>query len=380
MSIGLYLHIPFCRQKCLYCDFPSYAGCEHLYPDYATALCREIDGKGGIFSCESVDTLYIGGGTPTLLSKLQMYDIIDGLYKRWNISDSAEFSMEANPGTVDLAKLSWLRSLGINRISFGIQSFNDRLLQNLGRIHLSQEALEAVTLAQQAGFDNINVDLMSGLPEQTPDDWAATLASAAGLGVQHISAYGLKIEEETPFFHMLEQHCLLLPSDEDDEAMYDLTAAYLPQHGFSRYEISNYAVPGRECLHNLKYWHYQPYVGLGAGAHSFTQGKRIANTANVADYIAKINRGDTPVVTVECLEQADAMAEFVFLALRTTQGVSFSDFKANFGVDFLRQFAGPVAELVQKGMLVMDKERAFLTSQGMKFGNAAFLAFLPDKA
>lgn len=380
MSIGLYIHIPFCQRKCSYCDFPSYAGYEHLYQDYITALCREIAGRGGMFSCEQVDTLYIGGGTPTLLSKPQIFAIVNCLSQHWRISDSAEFSMEANPGTVDLDKLSFLRSMGINRISFGVQSFSDELLQKLGRVHSSREAIEVVLLAQQAGFDNINVDLMSGLPGQTPDDWLATLARASQLGIQHISAYGLKIEEGTPFFHLHKQCRLVLPTDEEDETMYDLTVEYLPRHGFARYEISNYALPGRECLHNLKYWHYKPYIGMGAGAHSFEQGKRTANTANVADYIAKISQGDTPAISEEYINKADSMAEFVFLALRTTQGVWFSDFESHFGIDFREHFVGPAAELSKSGLLLMDQERAFLTPQGMKFGNAAFLAFLPDKA
>lgn len=379
MSIGLYIHIPFCRRKCAYCDFPSYAGCEHLYQDYTAALCREIAGKGGIFSQECVDTLYIGGGTPTLLPKSQLLNIVNCLSRHWNIAGSVEFSIEANPGMVDLDKLSFLRGLGINRVSFGIQSFSDALLRKLGRLHTAREAREAVEFARQAGFDNINIDLMSGLPQQTRYEWAETLSGAVELGVQHISAYGLKVEEGTPFFLEQQQGCLLLPSDEEDEAMYDLTEDFLALHGFSRYEISNYAAPGRQCLHNLKYWHYQPYLGMGAGAHSFENGRRTANTVDVPEYISAINRHDTPAVSAEYVERTDAIAEFTFLALRTARGVLFSDFTARFGIDFRHYFAKPLAELVKDGMLLVEQDKAFLTKKGMKFGNAAFMAFLPDK-
>lgn len=379
MYTGVYIHIPFCRSKCLYCDFPSLAGCETLYQDYTAALCREITGRGGMFSHARVDTVYIGGGTPTLLSDKQLFSIVDSLNLHWHIEETAEFSIEANPGTVDLAKLMFLRSLGINRLSFGAQSFNDNILLSLGRSHSAREAAEAVNMAQQAGFNNINVDLMYGLPGQAMTDWEDTIRTALRLGVRHISAYGLKVEEGTPFFMRQQQGLLALPTEETEETMYDFVAEYLPQQGFCRYEISNYALPGYECRHNLKYWHYQPYAGLGAGAHSFSDGRRIANTAVIGDYIRNASQGGMPSVAEECISNDDAMAEFIFLALRTTGGVSLLEFVSRFGVDFKQRYSREISRLAREGMLELSRDRAFLTSRGMKFGNVAFAAFLPDQ-
>lgn len=378
-NTGIYIHIPFCRSKCGYCDFPSYAGQETLYDAYTAALCRELAGRGGLFSRVRIDSIYIGGGTPSLLPEKNLAAIIETMRKHFVLAPDAEFSLEANPGTVDKGKLSFLREEGINRLSFGVQSFNDHLLRRLGRIHSRQEAVQAVHWAQQVGFDNINVDLMSGLPEQTLGDWTADLTQAVALGVQHISAYGLAIEVGTPFFAAREAGCLPLPDEELEEAMYDRTEDYLAGHGFFRYEISNYAAANRQCRHNLKYWRYLPYLGFGAAAHSFIDGKRLANTPDVREYIAALAEERLPVLTEERPGLDDAMAEFVFLALRTVNGVSLAEFKERFGIDFRQQFAAPIAGLCQAGLLEIGADSAFLTRRGMKFGNEAFQAFLPDK-
>ncbi|MCX7780704.1 MAG: radical SAM family heme chaperone HemW [Negativicutes bacterium] len=383
MKIGLYVHIPFCRCKCLYCDFPSYAGCEAVYEPYTAALCREIAGKGGLFSHGTdtvyVDTIYIGGGTPTLLSGHCLEAIFETLCAHWRIERHAEISIEANPGTVDFNKLKMLRSLGVNRISFGIQSFDDRLLRVLGRLHSASEALQAVKMAKDAGFDNLNIDLMYGLPEQTVGDWRQTLAIAIDLDVPHISAYGLKIEEGTPFFTRQKRGEISLPPEEEDEAMYDWVTEYLPAQGLVRYEISNYAKPGFECRHNLKYWRYRPYLGLGAAAHSFWNGRRAANISSIREYIGKVQSGEGPEAGWENPEKDEAMAEFIFLALRTAAGLKHEEFKRYFGVDFGQRFAAEIIQLETKGLLTKNGQSVKLTPLGMKLGNMAFAAFIPDK-
>ena len=376
MKLGIYVHIPFCRQKCRYCDFPSYAGMEALYEDYLAALCREIDGKGGLFSHSTVDTVFIGGGTPTLLAQQQLERLLDALQRSFVFDAGAEITIEANPGTVSRDKLKSMQKMGINRISFGVQSFNDSLLREIGRIHTAVEAVEAVCFARQAGFDNINIDLISGLPRQTLADWQDTLRQAVDLEVQHISAYGLKVEDGTPFAAAAAAGTLRLPDEEEDEAMYDLTTEWLPGQGFFRYEISNYARPGRECRHNLKYWRYEPYLGLGAAAHSFSGGCRTANTADVAQYVAKLLRGDSPVEFSEDIGRDTAMSEFVFLALRTVGGVAFSQFSERFGMTFTACFGQSVEKLKKMGLIEVGKDGLWLTPRGMKYGNVAFEEFL----
>lgn len=378
MKIGLYIHIPFCQQKCFYCDFPSHANLAHLYRPYIAALCQEISGMGGVLSGDTIDTIFIGGGTPTLLPTDCLQQLLEQVQHSFTLDEQVEFSIEANPGTVDEEKLTLLRAGGVNRISFGVQAFADPLLASIGRIHSAKQAIEAVTMAKQVGFTNINVDLMYGLPGQTTSQLRQSILQGAQLGVTHISAYGLKVEEGTPFFALQAQGALILPEEEEEEGMYELTTQLLPEHGFNRYEISNYGKDGYECRHNLKYWQYQPYVGVGAAAHSFWQGERVANTTDVATYIQRLTNGQSPVETREIPEIDIAMAEYVFLALRTTQGLFVGNFNQYFNVDFFHYYGQVVSSLVKKELLVVTPKQIYLTKIGMKYGNVVFRAFLPD--
>ncbi len=379
-SIGLYIHIPFCRQKCLYCDFPSYAGLEDMQEPYTAALCREIAGKGGLFANSVVDTVYVGGGTPTMLPARIIARILECVYTSFIMATDAEVSVEANPGTVDKRKIAVLKDCGVNRISFGIQTFSDKLLKIIGRIHSAQDAREAVTASQEAGMDNINIDLMYGLPGQSLKEFRQDIEQAAALGVQHISAYGLKIEENTPFAELNKDGRLTLPDEGVEESMYDLAASLLPSLGFKRYEISNYSWPGRECRHNLKYWHYQPYIGVGAAAHSFADGERWANIEDVGLYIEAAATGQSTVGFHEKSDCLTAMAEYIFLALRTVKGVNYNDFFRQFNENFNDRHGAKAIELVRRGLLVDGKDGIRLTERGMKYGNTVFAAFLPDKA
>ncbi|MDT8901971.1 radical SAM family heme chaperone HemW [Anaeroselena agilis] len=378
MSIGLYIHIPFCQQKCLYCDFPSVAGREDLYAAYTAALCREIAGKGGLLSVCTVDTVYIGGGTPTVLPAGCLEELGRCLRANVAVAAGAEFTFEANPGTLDGDKLAVLRANGANRVSLGVQAFDDGVLAAAGRIHTAAQAAEAVAAVRKAGFGRISIDLMYGLPGQTAAGFRAGLEQAAALPVEHVSVYGLKVEEGTPFARLAAEGRLVLPDEAEDEAMYDLAASFLPARGFARYEISNYARPGAECRHNLRYWRYEPYIGVGAAAHSFWQGERLANTADVQEYIARALAGESPLASRERPEAAVAMAEYAFLALRTAAGVSYEDFAARFGREFPRLYGAAADKLARQGLVTAGEGSLRLTEKGQKFGNIVFAAFLPD--
>lgn len=377
-SLGLYVHIPFCRQKCLYCDFASYAQTEHLFDAYTTALCQQIAAQGGMLCKPSVDTVYIGGGTPSILPVPLIEKILAALTANFSIQPAAEISMEANPGTVTQEQLTALKALGINRLSFGVQSFNDKLLTAIGRIHRTVDSISAVEHAFAAGFTNISIDLMYGLPGQTYDGFVSELEQAAALGTSHLSVYGLKLEEGTPLAAAFDNGRLTLPEEADEEAMYDLMTAFLPEKGLLRYEISNFACQGKECRHNLKYWHYEPYLGFGCAAHSFFHGERISQIADLEEYIKRVAAGVPTIAMRETPAQDVAMAEYVFLALRTTNGINVNNFKQYFNIDFFAHFGDVFTKLHQQGLLAANANQVWLTDLGMKFGNIVFGSFLPD--
>jgi oxygen-independent coproporphyrinogen-3 oxidase len=378
MKLGLYIHIPFCRQKCLYCDFPSVAGREELYDAYITALGRDFAGWGGVLSANAVDTVYIGGGTPTALPPDALARLGELIGRHLDIAGVSEFTAEANPGTLSPAKLAALRGMGVNRLSLGVQAFDDSVLAAAGRIHSAAEAVAAVEDAWSAGFAQLSLDLMYGLPGQSLDSFKAGLERAVALPVGHLSVYGLKVEEGTAFARQLAAGELLLPDEDEEEAMYGHTAEFLPAYGFERYEISNFARPGAACRHNLKYWHSQPYIGIGAAAHSFWQGERLANTADIGGYIGRLAAGASPLASRERPERPVAMAEYVFLALRTAAGLSYAGFADAFGESFGGRYGEITEKLISRGLLAAGAEGIRLTAAGMKYGNIVFASFLPD--
>jgi oxygen-independent coproporphyrinogen III oxidase len=376
-KLGLYVHIPFCQQKCFYCDFPSFAGQEAFYASYTRALVREIVDQGACHSAETVDTLFIGGGTPTVLPLPFLTEICQAIGQSFLLADDIEWTIEANPGTVDAEELYQLRKLGINRLSFGVQSFDEGLLRRLGRIHTAQTAIRSVEQAQAAGFSNLSIDLMTGLPGQTLGQLEHTLEQAAKLPLRHLSVYALKVEEGTAFAVDEQAGHLHLPDEALDAAMDDFVVKFLSKQGFYRYEISNYAQKGFACRHNLKYWHYQPYVGLGAAAHSCLNGRRQANTSDIAAYIAAMTKGQSAVIFSETLGGAEARGEMIFLALRTTAGLLFRDYAKQFNRNFLQDYENILVNLRQQGLICQNKQGISLTNLGMKFGNVVFRTFLP---
>lgn len=386
-DFGIYIHIPFCRQKCFYCDFPSFAGKERMIGPYLEALEQEMgqvrqrlwDRGEAVFGSDgklAPGTIYIGGGTPTVLETVALPDVFYLLQKHIDVEHAGEITIEANPGTVDGKKLRLLHGFGINRLSLGVQSFDDGCLKAIGRIHSGQEAAEAVAEAQDAGFANISVDLMYGLPGQDMNMLRESVETALSLGVQHISIYGLQLEEGTVFDKLHQQGKLVLPSDELTEEMYDYITAFLPERGYRRYEISNFALPGYESRHNLSYWQDVPYLGFGSGAHSYWGDCRYQNSARIEVYMEEVFQGRAMCHVEEKVTEKAHIEEFCFLALRTAAGISVRRFAAVFGRDVHELYGEQIRRLVEKGLLLEDRERLYLSQLGMKYGNQVFGEFL----
>ena len=378
-DFGVYVHIPFCRRKCFYCDFPSYAGEERWMSRYREALCREIAAQGCRCLQEwAVRAVYIGGGTPTALLADDLLAVICAERESFHLTGAEEFTVEVNPGTVDVQLLERLREAGVNRLSFGVQSFSDALLSAIGRIHTAREAEDAVRMAQKADF-RVSLDLMYGLPGQTLADLKDSVARAAALGIGHISAYGLAVEDGTPFARMEEAGQLHLPTDDECGDMYDYITAELPRLGYRRYEISNYAKAGEESRHNLAYWQDVPYIGLGAAAHSYWHGRRMENEQDLRRYIACIEGGLSPAREEEPCSRENHIEEFAFLALRTADGLAKGRFRSTFGCDVHEVYGEVIARLQAAGLVEETVESIRLTAQGMKFGNRVFEAFLLER-
>lgn len=376
---GVYIHIPFCRQKCFYCDFASVKSDKDdagLYRQYVDAVCQEIILYRDLFPDICLDTVYFGGGTPSILPPELIDRIVGGLKKSFMFSDDCEITLEANPGTVDTEKLQSLRISGINRLSFGVQAVQNDLLQKIGRIHTIEKADAAICSAKRAGFKNISIDLMYGLPGQSLDMLRQSVAWAVRKNIQHISIYGLQIEENTVFGRLYDENKLVLPTDDETEAMYDYLTHILSEHNYRRYEISNFSLPGFESRHNLSYWQDKPYIGLGAGAHGYYDKKRVQNPFAIAVYINKCREGMFPFETEEIVDEKAHMEEFCFLALRTFWGINKQKFRNTFQMDIHEIYGGKIENLIDEKLLEETDEAVRLTEKGMKFGNIVFGEFL----
>lgn len=375
-NFGMYIHIPFCKQKCFYCDFASVVAQEGIYKQYMKALCQEIVLYRELFPDICLDTIYFGGGTPSILSPYLIKEILLEIKKSFNLNKTCEITLEANPGTVDEIKLYELKQSGINRISFGVQTTQNELLQKIGRIHTLKEADTAIDFAQNVGFKNISVDLMYGLPKQTFTMLEQSVNWAVQKNVQHISIYGLQIEENTVFGKLYDEGKLSLPTEDECEKMYDYLTEVLPKYGYRRYEISNFAIKGYESKHNLAYWQDKPYLGLGAGAHGYYQNKRVQNPFDIKKYMTKCQQGFLPFEDEEIVNEKAHMEEFCFLALRTIWGINKQKFKDVFNQDIYEIYGEVIENLKGKNLLKETNEAIFLTKLGMKFGNVVFSEFL----
>lgn len=361
---GLYIHIPFCLSKCKYCDFLSFT--QGDVAAYTEALCREISERGG----EMIDSVFVGGGTPTSIADGFLDKIFNSIHKSFSLSSDAEWTVEANPKTLGREKLSLLRRLGVNRLSVGVQSFNDSELAAIGRIHTAREAEETIFEAGEY-FDNINIDLISALPGQNIESFRHTLKKAAALDVSHISCYSLILEEGTPLYSENLKKPLPLPDEDEERLMYDTAVKFLAEEGFSRYEISNFAKNNRECRHNLKYWHCEEYLGLGLGAHSYADGARYYNTGNMAEYIAGRREGGREILTDE-----DMRAEFIMLAMRLDEGVSAAEYQRRFGRDFAADYKAQLEKFTKLGLIERTPGGWRLTDSGICVSNSVLCEFV----
>jgi oxygen-independent coproporphyrinogen-3 oxidase len=365
---SLYFHIPFCERKCLYCDFFSVETSD-AWEDFIAALLREITAWREHGKREVVETLFFGGGTPSLLSAPQLERILGAVHAVFSIATDAEITLEANPGTVDMEKLRAFRSLGVNRISFGVQSFNDDELRFLGRIHTRSQALAVLEEARAAGFDNLSLDLIYSLPGHTPQQWEATLRTALALQPAHLSAYSLIVEEGTPLAQMVKNGRVAPNSAETDAVLYELTMACLEREGYEHYEVSNYARPGFRCRHNFAYWSHKNYLGFGPSGHSFwhtpdwREGRRWWNIADVRTYCEMLHQGKLPVASEERLAGVDLINERIFLGLRT-DGLRMGALQEDFRFAFHGRQQKLVHALIEEGLAVSEKGTLRLTPRG----------------
>ena len=319
----LYIHIPFCIQKCIYCDFFSVSYDESVAKTYIDALCQELYLKKD-FSA-TLKSIYIGGGTPSLLPDECFKQLFICLKDNFSFSSDIEITVEANPGTINESKINTVLSLGVNRLSIGIQSFNDNELKVLGRIHNSENATRSIDLIRKAGVNNFSIDLMYGIPGQTMDSWHNSISTAVGLSPTHISAYELTLEENTPLYKLIQSHKIQMPDEELILEMYNHAIDYFASCGYEHYEISNFALPGFKCMHNLNYWDRGEYIGVGTGAHSFINGIRSKNTEDIPRYIEDLNNGIIPEIESAKPTSAEALKEFIFLGLRKTEGININE-------------------------------------------------------
>ncbi|MEB3100716.1 radical SAM family heme chaperone HemW [Ferviditalea candida] len=373
---AVYIHIPFCTNKCHYCDFNSYVLKGQPVMEYLQALEREMEQTVEAVSPDRIETIFVGGGTPTVLTPEQM-TVFLGMVRTYfpNRSERLEFTMEANPGTTDPEKLAAMKEGGVNRISFGVQSFDNRLLETIGRIHDADDVYRSLDNARRAGFGNLSIDLMFGLPGQTLETLDRSLDAALELGLEHYSIYGLKVEENTLFHTLYQKNRLPLPKEEEEAEMYERIIFRLLEAGYIQYEISNFARPGFESKHNITYWRNQSYYGLGAGAHGYVRGTRHINIKGIQSYIDAALQG-VPVMETSEVSEREAMEDFMMVGLRMLRGVRGEDFYEQFHCSLEEVFGRTINRLIGKELLESFDEGYRLSPRGLMLGNEVFAEFI----
>lgn len=374
-ELGIYIHIPFCKQKCYYCDFISYSDKCNQISNYIDSLIKEIEGFD--FSNYKVTSIYIGGGTPSYVDSKYIKQILTKLHKKVDFKE-VEITIEVNPGTVTRKKLQAYKEQGINRISIGLQSTKDRLLRQIGRIHTYQEFLEAYYLAKEVGFKNINVDLMLGLPNQTIQDLKESLNKIIELNPNHVSVYSLIVEEETKIAKLLQEGKIELPTEEQERNMYWYVKNLLELNGYHHYEISNFAKEGKESRHNMNCWNQEEYIGFGVAAHSYINNVRFSNTSNIEEYIENMNDANYQKnVTIEEKQTLeDKRNEFMMLGFRKLDGVNISKFKEKFIENPIFLYRDKLNKLSAEGLIEIDLNHIKLTNKGLDFANLVFEEFV----
>jgi oxygen-independent coproporphyrinogen-3 oxidase len=373
-NIALYLHFPFCQSRCHYCSFVSFAGRQNDINQYVSSVESELLQRA---SGQRIGSIFFGGGTPSLLPICQLAGLVNSIRNIFDVNDNAEITLEANPGTIDEPYLTTARKLGFNRLSLGVQSFDDRILSILGRIHTSDDVDEVFESARNAGFANVNLDLIYAIPWQSMEVWNHSLQRAANLAPEHISLYPLTLEQDVPMSRSIEAG-EMPPIDPDlAAAQYELAQDFLAPEGYVQYEISNWSRAGYQCRHNVVYWQCRPYLGVGVAAHSFIDGRRRSNTENLDRYLTMFRPGGTyRPNTDEVLTLETQLSDFLMMGLRMNHGISFAEIRNRFGVDFLERYEQEVDELLQLELVEVDEQSIRLSQRGRLLGNEVFLRFI----
>lgn len=378
MKIGLYVHIPFCHSKCYYCDFLSFPnkGQEEVYVD---ALVKEIENYGlAIRGLHTISSLFIGGGTPTVLPPFLLDRVCEAIRLNFDIEKDAEWTVESNPGTILEGHVESFKRNGVNRVSLGLQAVQDSKLKEIGRIHVFEDWKRSIHLLRSHGLTNINTDIMFALPAQTLEEWEETIETMIAYDLPHISAYSLIIEEGTVFGKRYDEGKLQVMDEEVDRQMYECVKRRFQEAGYKQYEISNWSKEGLECQHNILYWECGHYLGLGLGAHGYMGDSRYHNTASFEDYIQAAGDSSRLVVEKEEITPKIAMEEFMFLGLRMLKGISIQKFYEKFGVSIFEIYREPIEKWMKEGILIQNKDRLFLSSEGVDLSNQVFVSFLLD--
>lgn len=375
--LGLYVHVPFCAQKCNYCDFNSYKIEEkNQKKDYLISIKKEMELYKEEFKNKEFTSVFLGGGTPSILTPEELTILIENIYSNFNIKRDAEITMECNPGTLNKVKLKAIKSLGINRLSMGLQVTQDHHLKYIGRIHTYEQFEKNYKDAIEVGIDNINVDLMYSLPNQSFDEWKETLNKIINLNPSHISAYSLILEEGTKFYDMYLNKEFELNDEEVDISIYNYTIDTLYKNGYHQYEISNYAKDNFECKHNVLYWKCEEYVGIGASASGYFNGIRYNNICELDNYEKMILEGEKPIEWEEKLSIKDEIEESIFLGLRMNEGIQISDFKEKYNFDFEKEYKNEIEKLSKMELIEIDNNRMKLTQKGREISNSVFVEFI----
>jgi oxygen-independent coproporphyrinogen III oxidase len=376
LKAGIYIHIPFCKSRCSYCDFATdvFKNAETV-GRYVDALCAEI--QNSKFKIQnSIETVYFGGGTPSLLSPKQLEKILNVIYKKFSVESEIELTMEMNPATMTLETVKEYRNLGVNRASFGAQTFDDTELKRLGRKHTAQDVRETIELLREADFTNVSFDLIAGLPRQTLKDWERNLEEALKLKPEHLSLYLLEIHGGTPLAEQIRSKRQPLPDEDLSGEMYELMLDKIAEKGYEQYEISNFSLPNFESKHNSKYWLCEPVFAFGVSAHSFDGKTRYSNERDTNQYVRLIEKGESPIVEKTELDAKQLSAEFAFLTLRLNKGLNLPDYRARFGIDLLQTFAEELKRLEDFGLIKNEKNFLKLTRKGMIYSNEVFSVFV----
>lgn len=379
MIKSAYLHIPFCEHICYYCDFNKVFIEGQPVDEYIDMLIREMSFLKEEVSAHPLSTMYIGGGTPTSLSAKQLEKLMIGIHEQLPLASGVEFTVEANPGDLTADKIAVLKNYGVNRISMGVQSFDDRLLKKIGRKHTASDVFDTMRLLEKSGLNNVSIDLIYALPGQSLESFQDSLDKALSLDLPHYSLYSLILENQTVFYNLARQGRLHLPDEDEEGDMFDLAASFMEAHGRKQYEVSNFAIPGKESQHNLVYWNNEEYYGLGAGASGYLDGVRYRNFGPIQQYMQPLKEQKRPIRDEEILTEQARMEEELFLGLRKREGVSYALFYEKFKQSLDEVFGNVIEELVAEKLLVKDTQHIALTRRGLALGNNVFQRFLLDK-